>query len=103
MLIYLTARDKSRGEAALTELEQDVQLRKARALKADGGLSEIKFHALDITDSDSIRNLAHHLKEAHGQGIDFIINNAGIALDGFSAFDLFELNARGADIVQTPI
>lgn len=84
-LIYLTARDKGRGEAALKELEQDAQLKSAKALKANGGLSEIKFHALDISDSGSIKALGQHLKQAHGEGIDFIINNAGIALDGFDS------------------
>ncbi|KAL6710791.1 hypothetical protein ACN47E_007848 [Coniothyrium glycines] len=84
-LIYLTARDQGRGEAAVKELEQDTQLKKAKALKAYGGLSEIKFHALDITDSGSIRTLAQHLKQAHSDGIDFVINNAGIAMDGFDA------------------
>ncbi|RAQ99982.1 carbonyl reductase [Stemphylium lycopersici] len=84
-LIYLTARDQSRGEAALKTLEQDTQLKEAKALKADGGLSEIKFHLLDITSSNSIQTLASHLKQAHGEGIDFVINNAGIAMDGFDS------------------
>ena len=47
------------------------------------GLSEIKFHLLDITSSDSIKTLASDLKQAHSDGIDFVINNAGIAMDGF--------------------
>lgn len=68
----------------MKELAQDAQLKSAKALKADGGLSEIRFHALDVTDSSSITTLADHLKAAHGEGIDFVINNAGIALDGFS-------------------
>ncbi|KAH9875129.1 hypothetical protein J1614_004618 [Plenodomus biglobosus] len=84
-LIYLTARDQGRGEAAVKSLEQDAQLKEAKALKADGGLSEIKFHKLDITDSSSITSFAEDLKKAHGDGIDFVINNAGIALDGFDA------------------
>ncbi|KAI4949020.1 hypothetical protein J4E91_005483 [Alternaria rosae] len=84
-LIYLTARDQNRGEAALKDLEQDAELKQAKALKADGGLSEIKFHLLDITSSSSIKTLAEHLKQAHGDGIDFVINNAGIAMDGFNA------------------
>ncbi|KAF1834544.1 carbonyl reductase [Decorospora gaudefroyi] len=84
-LIYLTARDKGRGEAAVKDLEKDAQLKQAKALKADGGLSEIKFHMLDITDSGSIKSLADHVKEAHGEGIDFVINNAGIAMNGFDA------------------
>jgi len=82
-LIYLTARDQSRGEAAVKDLEQDAQLKQAKALKADGGLSEIRFHLLDITSSSSIKGLADHLKQAHGDGIDFVINNAGIAMEGF--------------------
>jgi NAD(P)-dependent dehydrogenase (short-subunit alcohol dehydrogenase family) len=86
LLIYLTARDQGRGEAAVKELEQDSQLKQAKALKADGGLSEIKFHKLDITDSNSIKSLADHLKQAHGDGIDFVINNAGIALNGFGKY-----------------
>lgn len=82
-LLYLTARDKGRGETAVTSLEEDVQLKKAKALKADGGLCEIQFHHLDITDSGSIKCLAQHLKRMHGDGIDFVINNAGIAMTGF--------------------
>ncbi|KAF2036147.1 carbonyl reductase [Setomelanomma holmii] len=84
-LIYLTARDQGRGEAALRSLEQDAQLKKAKALKADGGLAEIKFHAFDVTDSASVERLAKHLKEKHDEGIDFVINNAGIAMNGFDA------------------
>lgn len=68
----------------MKNLEQDAQLKQAKALKADGGLSEIKFHLLDITSSDSIKILADHLKQTHSDGIDFVINNAGIALDGYS-------------------
>ncbi|KAI8934729.1 hypothetical protein NX059_008419 [Plenodomus lindquistii] len=84
-LIYLTARDQGRGEAAIKDLEQDAQLKKAKALKADGGLSEIKYHKLDITDSSSMQSFAQDLQKAHGDGIDFVINNAGIALNGFDA------------------
>jgi carbonyl reductase 1 len=58
-------------------------LKAAKALKSDGGISEIKYHALDIADSKSIQTFVHHLKQSHGEGIDFVINNAGIALDGF--------------------
>ena len=88
MLIYLTARDKGKGEAALKQLEQDSQLQQAKALKAHGGLAEIKYHQLDITDEASIKTLAEHLKESHSEGIDFVINNAGIALNGFGVHPL---------------
>ncbi|KAF2730503.1 carbonyl reductase [Polyplosphaeria fusca] len=85
LLIYLTARDKARGEAALQDLLKDDQLKKSKALTADGGLSDVEYHALDIADSGSIHSFAEHLKGAHGEGIDFVINNAGIALNGFDA------------------
>jgi carbonyl reductase 1 len=83
LLIYLTARDKGRGDAAVRELHEDQQLKTAKALTADGGLSEIKYAALDITSKQSIEAFAEHLKQTHGDGIDFVINNAGIAMDGF--------------------
>lgn len=86
LLIYLTARDKTRGEDALRKLREDPQLKKAKALAADGGLSEIKFHALDITNSSSVQSFVKELKESHGDGIDFVINNAGIAMQGFGAY-----------------
>lgn len=67
----------------MKQLEQDSQLKQAQALQVDGGLAEIKYHNLDITDETSIKSLAKHLKESHAEGIDFVINNAGIALNGF--------------------
>lgn len=84
-LIYLTARDQGRGEAALKDLHDDVQLKKAKALKSDGGETEIRYHQLDITDRKSVESFAAHLKQEHGDGIDFVINNAGIAMNGFDA------------------
>jgi carbonyl reductase 1 len=71
------------------QLSQDAQLKAAKALKSDGGLAEIKYHQLDITDDTSVNSLAKHLKETHTDGIDFIINNAGIAMDGFSSSPTF--------------
>ena len=82
-LVYLTARNKERGEEALKNLQQDDQLRQAKALSKDGGLTEIKYHPLDISQSKSIQDLREFLKAEHPQGIDFVINNAGIAMNGF--------------------
>ncbi len=84
LLIYLTARDQGRGEAAVRSLyEEDDQLRKAKALKQDGGWADIKFHQLDIRDTMSIRGFADYLKGAHGEsGVDFVVNNAGMYLLG---------------------
>jgi carbonyl reductase 1 len=70
----------------VSQLSQDAQLKQARALKADGGLSEIKFHPFDVTDNTSVKELVSHLEKTHGErSIDFVINNAGIALDGFDS------------------
>lgn len=82
LLIYLTARDTSRGEAAVKALyEDDNQLKKVGALTAkgkEGGWAEIKFHQLDIRDTMSIRGFTDYLRKEHGDGgIDFVVNNAG--------------------------
>lgn len=84
LLIYLLARDKSRGEAALESLLTDSKLKEAKALKQDGGLSEINFHELDVSKSDSIQSFAAFVKKEHPDGIDFLINNAGLAMKGFN-------------------
>ncbi|XP_008661912.1 salutaridine reductase isoform X1 [Zea mays] len=60
--VVLTARDETRGAAALEEL---------RAL----GLSDVVFHLLDITDASSIARLAGFLKARFGR-LDILINNA---------------------------
>ncbi len=88
LLIYLTARDQSRGEEAVKSLQNDVQLKKARALVGDGGLSEIRYHGLDISKPKSIIDFATFLQEQHPDGIDMVVNNAGIALEGFGMLDL---------------
>jgi carbonyl reductase 1 len=71
LLIYLTARDQGRGEKAISELEVDPALKKAKALKADGGLAQVKFHTLDISETKSIQEFASFLKTEHPEGIDF--------------------------------
>ena len=83
LLIYLTARDESRGKEALQNIHNDPQLKKAKALKEHGGLTTVDYHKLDISDTKSIDNFAAFLKKTHSEGIDFVINNAGIAMSGF--------------------
>ncbi len=70
LLIYLTARDRGRGQEAVEKLSSDPLLLKAKALKADGGWAEIKFHQLDIADDKSIQEFASFLTKDHPQGID---------------------------------
>ena len=65
-------------------LDSDPGLKKAKALAQDGGETAIKFHQLDIDDVGSIHALRDFLKREHPEGIDVVVNNAGIAVDGFS-------------------
>ncbi|KAK5118156.1 hypothetical protein LTR16_004934 [Cryomyces antarcticus] len=82
-LIYLTARDQNRGEEALQSLYSDSELKRAKVLVQDGGDATIRYHQLDISDTGSITAFADYLKKEHPDGIDFVINNAGIAMQGF--------------------
>ena len=86
LLIYLSARDQKRGEDAVESLLQDSQLKKAQALAEQGGLSTIKYHGMDISKPQSIRAMASFLQKEHPEGIDIVVNNAGIAMDGFGKF-----------------
>lgn len=83
LLIYLCARDKKRGEDAVQALEGDAQLKKAKALARDGGLTTVRYHGLDISRTKSIVDFAGFLEKEHPEGIDMVVNNAGIAMDGF--------------------
>lgn len=82
-LIYLTARDQARGEEAVKTLQNDTQLKKANALASDGGLASIRYHGLDISRPKSITEFASSIQKEHPEGIDMVVNNAGIAMDGF--------------------
>ena len=91
LLIYLSARDQRRGEDAVANLLQDTQLKKAKALADHGGLSTIKYHGMDISKSKSIKDMASFLKAEHPDGIDIVVNNAGIAMDGFGKLPCLSL------------
>ena len=83
LLLYLTARNEERGKAAQDAINGDPAVKQAKALRRHGGLTEIQYHALDIDDDTSVDRFASFLKEQHPQGIDFLINNAAIAKQGF--------------------
>lgn len=85
LLIYLTARNEERGKAALESIREDVQLKKAKALRSEGGLTDVKYLNLDISSKQSIQDFAAHLKTEHPDGIDFLINNAAVAMQGFDS------------------
>ncbi|KAK4542566.1 hypothetical protein LTR36_006614 [Oleoguttula mirabilis] len=84
-LIYLTARSAERGAEAVDTLNNDPQLKQAKVLARDGGDTTIKFRELDISQAKSIQEFSAFLKSEHPDGIDIVINNAGIAMQGFDA------------------
>ena len=84
LLIYLTARDEGRGQEALKKIQEDAQLLSAKALRSQGGLTDIKYLSLDIDDEKSVDEFASQLKKSHPDGLDILINNAAVALDGFN-------------------
>jgi len=63
-IVYLTARDEQRGQAAV------------EALKQEG--CQAAFHQLDLDSQASIDQFAQYIKEKYG-GLDVLVNNAGIA------------------------
>lgn len=48
LLVYLTARDEGRGKAALEDIQNDAQLASAKALRSQGGLTDIRYLPLDV-------------------------------------------------------
>ena len=83
LLIYLTARNESRGQQALEDIHTDPKLKEAKALQEHGGLTSVQYLPLDIDSEKSINDFASKIKASHPGGIDFLINNAGIAMNGF--------------------
>ncbi|KAM7539420.1 hypothetical protein Aperf_G00000049222 [Anoplocephala perfoliata] len=63
--VYLTARNVSLGEEAVKKFK-------------DQGLS-VKFHQLDITDAKSRHELVEFMKKNYPDGVNILVNNAGIA------------------------
>lgn len=92
LLIYLTARSAERGAEAVKQLESDPQLKQAKVLAQDGGNTTIKFSELDISKTANVDAFAATMEKENPDGIDFVINNAGIAMNGFDS-----------EIVQTTI
>lgn len=66
--IYLTARNEKWGFESTKEFN-------------DKGLSNVKFHQLDITDPDSRKKFAKFIAENYPDGINILVNNAGVLMD----------------------
>lgn len=89
-VVILTSRSQTKGEAAV------------QTLHAQG--LPVTFHALDVTDAESVVMLKQFVKNKYGR-LDALINNAGVYLDeGDSVLDItaetlrtsIEVNAVGA-------
>jgi len=65
--VVLTARDEGRGKKAASELS--------------GKGLDVVFHQLDVTDDNSIEELASWLDSEFGRA-DALVNNAGVMIDG---------------------
>ncbi|CAO1613977.1 unnamed protein product [Parajaminaea phylloscopi] len=87
LTLYFTARNVERGQQSFEALRKELQEQKTSdgnaVLSEDGGLTQLIFHQLDITDAGSRQALRDTLKKDQG-GLDLLINNAGIAVDGFT-------------------
>ncbi|KOC65686.1 Carbonyl reductase [NADPH] 1, partial [Habropoda laboriosa] len=77
-IVYLTARDVTRGTNAVKQLEEQ-------------GLTP-KFHQLDVTDENSISTFRDYLQKTH-EGLDLLVNNAAIAFKT-DAKDPFSVQAQ---------
>lgn len=84
LLIYLCARDKKKGKTAIRMLvESDELLKRAKALVGDGGSTTVKYHGVDVSRRESVERFKGFLERKHPEGIDVVVNNAGIAMGGF--------------------
>ncbi|UZJ56233.1 hypothetical protein CBS101457_005553 [Exobasidium rhododendri] len=76
--IYLTSRDESQGKQAIESIKAEL---KPEDLKN----ASIEYHQLDISDVKSKENIINFFQAKERGGLDVLINNAGIALNGFDA------------------
>lgn len=89
--VYLCSRDVGRGKAAVENLKKE-------------GFNP-EFHQLDITDKNSVKAFAAHLKDKHG-GLDILINNAAAITTEFikttynDAIKVIDTNYNSAFIIQ---
>lgn len=68
-----------RGYRVVLSARREAEGRAAAEALAGRGL-DVQFHALDVTDADSMRRLADDLRDQYGR-IDCLVNNAGIFPD----------------------
>lgn len=68
LIVYLTARNIAKGQKAMEEVRREQQQTQ----------NEVRFHQLDVSNTDSIQTFIDYLTLMHGfQSVDILINNAG--------------------------
>ncbi|KAK6436553.1 hypothetical protein LTR95_007258 [Oleoguttula sp. CCFEE 5521] len=83
LTIYLTARSAERGAEAVKTLTSESTLKQSGVL--EDGKTAITFATLDISQTKSIQSFRDFLKSEQPDGIDILINNAAVALQGFDS------------------
>lgn len=78
--VYLTSRNEDLGRKALNDLESDV------------GQNILKYHQLDISDTNSISKFSNFIQSEH-QGYDVLVQNAGFAFK-HAATEPFDIQAE---------
>jgi len=68
--VVVACRDTSKGEKAVEKMRNK--------LDADGEATELEIREIDLADLGSVRNFAAGLIAEHPDGIDLLINNAGV-------------------------
>jgi len=84
--VILTSRNEIKGRAAVEKLQAE---------KLD-----VKYHPLDVTNTDSIQHLAEFIGNEFGH-LDILVNNAGILLDYLDNPDGSIFNAKIDTLRQT--
>lgn len=82
-VVYLTSRDVGRGKAAVEELNKL-------------GLHP-EYHQLDVSDTESVKKFADHIRNTHG-GIDILINNAAVLNNDYKYYFNYEESKYILDI-----
>ena len=82
--VLIASRSSKEGEKAAKNLKND-------------GCQEAKYHQLDITNEDSIKNLKNFIEDEY-DGIKILVNNAGAALSSIIGLPNYENAKKEMDV-----
>jgi len=93
---FHTARELARKGATVIIPARDMNKAKEASKKIEADVPQARLHLanLDLAEFDSVREFGEHLRQRHGtEGIDLLVNNAGIM-----ALPKRTLNSRGLEL-----